>query len=85
MAVRALNHAVLAMWDQFGPLVAAHSAAGVHRLFLGFVVSAGSLGIFALNIPPTIRVGNYMMFFSRHNTYPLCALGQQFLQPSASL
>ena len=84
VTIWALNNSVFAVRDQFGSLFFAYSASRVHGLFFGIIVAADALGIFALEVPPSIRVGDNMVFFSWHGRYPLCALGQQVLQPSAS-
>ena len=84
MAVRMLDDPVFAVGDKLGSLVDAHPTPRVQGFFFGLVVAAGPLGVFAFDIPPAVRVGDNMMLFSRHGPYPLCALGQQVLQPSAS-
>lgn len=48
------------------------------------LVTTATLCVFTLYIPPTIGIRDNMMFFSCHIAYPLCALGQQIAQPSAS-
>ena len=51
MAVRILNCSILAMGDQLGTLVDAHSPPGIHGLFLGLKMTTAALCVFTLHIP----------------------------------
>ena len=75
MAVGVLNGAILAVGDQFRALVATHPPASFHSLFLGLIVTAATLCVFALHIPTTVGIGDDMMFFSCH-----CVLSLDFRQ-----
>lgn len=75
MAVGILDGAILAVWNQFRTLIDAHSPPGIHGLFLGVVMTAAAFSVFALYIPTSVWVGNYMMFFSCH-----CFLSLDFVK-----
>ena len=75
MAVGVLNGAILAVGDQFRALVDTHPPASFHSLFLGLIVTAATLCVFALHIPTTVGIGDDMMFFSCH-----CVLSLDFRQ-----
>ena len=66
MAVGILDSTILAVGNQFRPLVDTHSPPGIHGLFLGVVMTAAAFSVFTLYIPTSVWVGNYMMFFSCH-------------------
>ena len=66
MAAGVLDGTVLAVGNQFRPLVDAHPPAGVHSLLLGVIVPTAALRVLALYLPVPAGVGNNMMFFSRH-------------------
>ena len=84
MTVGSLESSVLPVDDELSFAVDAHLPARRLRVGLGVIVTTGALGIFPLDIPTAVGIGDDMMFLPRHKPHPLCALGQQFLQPSAS-
>ena len=51
MAIRILNCSILAVGDQLGTLIDAHSPPGIHGLFLGLIMTTAALCVFTLHIP----------------------------------
>lgn len=66
MAVGILDSTILAVGNQFRPLVDTHPPTGFHSFLLGVIVTAAAFSVFTLYIPTSVWVGNYMMFFSCH-------------------
>ena len=84
MAVCGLDASVHTVDNKFGALISADLSSCVYGLFLGCKMAAGTLSAAAFYIPATLGIVNNMMRRTCHNDYPLCALGQQVAQPSAS-
>ncbi len=51
MAIGILNCSILAVGDQLGTLMDAHSPPGIHGLFLGLIMTTAALCVFTLHIP----------------------------------
>ena len=84
MAVCGLDASVHTVNNKFGALVSADLPTGIDGLLFGREMAARSLCAAAFYIPATLGIVNNMMRRTCHNDYPLCALGQQVAQPSAS-
>ena len=55
MAIRILNCSILAMGNQLGTLIDAHSPPGIHGLFLGLKMATAALCVFTLHIPTAFQ------------------------------
>ena len=84
MTVGSLYASIKPVNDEFGSTVSTHSPSLYLSLSFSIIMTTDTLGIFSFYIPTATSIRNNVMFSSRHFTYPLCALGQQILQPSAS-
>lgn len=84
MAVCGLDASVHTMDNELSTLVSTDLSSGVHSMFLGCEMTAGSLRAAALHIPTPAGIVDDMMRRTCHINYPLCAFGQQVAQPSAS-
>lgn len=61
MAIGILNCSILAMGNQLGTLIDAHSPPGIHGLFFGAVMTTAALCVFTLHIP--IAFHNIRLYF----------------------
>ena len=84
VAVCGLDAPVYTVDNELGALVSTDLSSGVHSLFLGCEMTAGALRAATLHIPTPVGIVDDMMRRTCHINYPLCALGQQVAQPSAS-
>ena len=84
MAVCGLDESVHTVNNEFGALISADLSSCVYGLFLRCKMAAGTLSATTFHIPTAIGIVNNMMRRTCHINYPLCALGQQVAQPSAS-
>lgn len=55
MAIRILNCSILAMGNQLGTLIDAHSPPGIHGLFPGLIMTTAALCVFTLHIPTAFQ------------------------------
>ena len=55
MAIGILNCTILAMGDQLGTLIDAHSPPGIHGLFLGLIMTTAALCVFTPHIPTAFQ------------------------------
>ena len=55
MAIGILNCIILAMGNQLGTLIDAHSPPGIHGLFLGLKMATAALCVFTLHIPTAFQ------------------------------
>lgn len=70
MAVGILDSTILAVGNQFRPLVDTHPPTGFHSFLLGVIVTAAALCVLTLHIPPTVGIWYNMVFFSGHTLTP---------------
>lgn len=54
MAVGILDGTILAVWNQFRPLIDAHSPSGIHGLFFGVVMTAAAFSVLSLHVPTSV-------------------------------
>lgn len=61
MAIGILNCSILAMGNQLGTLIDAHSPPGIHGRFFGVVMTAAAFSVFLLHVPTVFH--NIRLYF----------------------